>query len=67
MRKTTEKYSTLAFQQLRDKLAGVIKRAQTADTRGLPMDTLTAEAGSILATLRQFMEQHKGTPPYDRY
>lgn len=62
-----EEYSTLTFQQLRDRLAGVIKRAHTADTRGLPMDTLKAEAGSILATLHRFMEQHKGTPLYDQY
>ena len=59
--------SARTFQQLRDKLAGEIKRIHTADTRGLPADTLTAEAGSILAALHQFMEQHKGTPIYDAY
>ena len=59
-----ENYSALTFQQLRDKLAGVIKRIHAADIRGLSVDTLTAEAGRILATLHQFMERHKGTPLY---
>jgi len=62
-----ENCSTLTFQQLRDQLAGVIKRIRDNDTRGLPVDTLTAEAGSILATLHQFMERHKNTQPYDAY
>ncbi len=62
---TPEKYSAVTFQQLRDKLGGVIKRVHAADTRGLPVATLTAEAGSILATVHQFMERHKGTPLCD--
>jgi len=62
-----ENNSALTFQQLRDNLAGVIKRTRANDTRGLPVDTLTAEAGSILATLHQFMERHKGTSLYDAY
>ncbi len=62
-----ENYSALTFQQLREKLASVINRIRAADTRGLPADTLIAEAGSIMATLHQFMEQHKGTPFYDAY
>ncbi len=64
---TPENHPALTFQQLRDKLGGVIKCVHDADTRGLPVDTFTAEAGSILATLHQFMEQHKGTPLYDAY
>jgi len=64
---TPENDSTLTFQQLRDKLAGVIKRIRAADAGGLPVDTLTAEAGSIMATLHQFMEQHKDTLLYDAY
>jgi len=62
-----ENDSALTFQQLRDRLAGVIKRISAAHTRGLPVDTLTAEAGRIMATLHQFMERHKGTPLYDAY
>ena len=62
-----ESYSALTFQQLRDQLASVIKRIHAADSRGLPVDTLTAEAGSLMATLHQFMERHKGTPFYDAY
>jgi hypothetical protein len=59
--------SERTFQQLRDQLAGVIKRIHAADSRGLPVDTLTAEAGSIMADLHQFMERHKDTPLYDAY
>jgi hypothetical protein len=59
--------SARTFQQLRDQLAGVIKRIHAADSRGLPVDKLTAEAGSIMATLHQFMERHKGTPLFDAY
>jgi len=62
-----ENDSARTFQQLRNQLAGVIKRIHTNDTRGLPVDTLTAEAGSILATLHQFMERHKDAPVYDGY
>ena len=57
----------LRFQQLRDKLASVIKRIRAADNHGLPADTLTAEAGRILAALHQFMQRHKDTPLYDAY
>ena len=59
--------SARTFQQLRDQLAGVIKRIHAADSRGLPVDKLTAEAGSIMATLHQFMERHKGTLLFDAY
>lgn len=59
--------SARRFQQLRDQLARVIKRIQAADSRGLPVDTLTAEAGGIMASLHQFMERHKDTPLYDAY
>ncbi|MFZ0828031.1 MAG: hypothetical protein WAO02_11470 [Verrucomicrobiia bacterium] len=64
---SNENDSARTFQQLRDRLAGEIKRVRAADARGLPLDTLTAEAGRIMATLHQFMEQHKGTPLYDAY
>ena len=62
-----ENDSALTFQQLRDKLGGVIKRVHADDTRGLPVDTLTAEAGSILATMHQFMDRHKDTRLFDTY
>jgi len=64
---TPEHYSTLTFQELREQLAGVIKRIRDVDACGLPADTLVAEAGSIMATLHQFMERHKDTPLYDTY
>ena len=60
-------YSTLTFQQLRNELGGVIKRIHADDARGLPVDALVMEAGSIMTALHQVMEQCKGTPLYNAY
>jgi len=67
MSKDCEDSSTLAFEQLRLKLAAVIQRVCTNDAQGLPMETVTAEAGRVMVALHQFMEQHKETPFYNGY
>lgn len=62
-----ENYSALTFQQLRERLDGLIQRIKKDGSRKRPVDALYAEVGRVITALDQIMERHKGTPAYDQY